>query len=238
MLEARAAGDAVPEPVALPPPSRKPRRKRERTPRLPPCFSTAGARERIARTDALSICIGHIGGSLRGGTETSCGFRRRRGATRSSPQARLHWPPCIRRDIRADLLRPIDYAPITARGQRPPYLSLGRLPSRTSRNSFGPFRSRRLRRCRSSSGADGSIKRSISWAAISDAFAAFLVRTPFREALGAWSVTRIDLHSSQTMPAVSWSFFSFAFITSRTIGRTFSHVSHHAREKRSSKSMI
>ena len=28
MLEARAAGDAVPEPVALPPPSRKPRRKR------------------------------------------------------------------------------------------------------------------------------------------------------------------------------------------------------------------
>ena len=64
------------------------------------------------------------------------------------------------------------------------YLSLRRLPSRTSRNSFGPFRSRRLRRCRSSSGADGSIRRSISSAAISDAFAAFLVRTPVREHWG------------------------------------------------------
>ena len=58
---------------------------------FPPASRRPG-RERIARTDALSICIGHIGGSLRGGTETSCGFRRRRGATRSSPQARLHWP--------------------------------------------------------------------------------------------------------------------------------------------------
>src|SRR6476620_1901565 len=78
--------------------------------------------------------------------------------------------------------------------QRPLYLSLGRLP-RTSRNSFGPFRSRRLRRCRSSSGADGSIRRSISWAAISDACAAFLVRTPARGTLGACSVKGTDFHS-------------------------------------------
>src|SRR6476469_2669914 len=145
-------------------------------------------------------------------------------------------PPAfrIRRDIGAVLLRPIAHSPflpVTAPRQRPLYLSLGRLPPRTSRNSFGPFRSRRLRRCRSSSGADGSIKRSISWAAISDAFAAFLVRTPVRGAMGACSVTRIDLHSSQTMSAASWSFFSFAFVTSRTIGRTDSHVSHHARGK-------
>ena len=48
--------------------------------------------------------------------------------------------------------------------------------------------SRRLRRCRSSSGADGSIRRSISWAAISDAFAAFLVRTTGRGS--AWGVQR------------------------------------------------
>src|SRR5215510_7807643 len=34
---------------------------------------------------------------------------------------------------------------------------------RTSRNSLGPLRSRRLRRCRSSSVADGSLRRSISW---------------------------------------------------------------------------
>src|SRR5215472_17017529 len=37
---------------------------------------------------------------------------------------------------------------------------------RTSRNSLGPLRSRRLRRCRSSSVADGSLRRSISWPAI------------------------------------------------------------------------
>src|SRR6516164_693949 len=53
----------------------------------------------------------------------------------------------------------------------PLYLNLGRL-LRTSRNSLGPLRSRRLRSWRSSSVADGSLIRSSSWAAISDAFAA------------------------------------------------------------------
>ena len=56
---------------------------------------------------------------------------------------------------------------------------LGRL-LRTSRNSLGPLRSRRLRRCRSSSVADGSLRRSISWPAIARAFATLSVRTPAR----------------------------------------------------------
>src|SRR4051812_36599119 len=51
---------------------------------------------------------------------------------------------------------------------------------RISRNSFGPLISLRLRSCRSSSVADGSPRRSISWPAISDAFAALLVRAPVR----------------------------------------------------------
>src|SRR6516165_2852516 len=57
------------------------------------------------------------------------------------------------------------------------YLNLGRL-LRTSRNSLGPLRSRRLRRRRSSSVANGSLRRSISWPAIARAFAALSVRTP------------------------------------------------------------
>src|SRR5439155_19690008 len=44
----------------------------------------------------------------------------------------------------------------------------GRSP-RTSRNSFGPLRRRRFRVLRSSSGVDGSISLSISWAANSSA---------------------------------------------------------------------
>ncbi len=51
---------------------------------------------------------------------------------------------------------------------------------RIFRNSFGPLRSLRLRSCRSSSIADGSPRRSISWPANSDAFAALLVRAPVR----------------------------------------------------------
>src|SRR5215813_6415137 len=82
-------------------------------------------------------------------------------------------------------------------------LNLGRL-LRTSRNSLGPLRSRRLRRCRSSSVADGSLRRSISWPAIVRAFAAPSVRTAARWALGPCSVAMIDLHSSQTMSAASW----------------------------------
>jgi hypothetical protein len=74
-----------------------------------------------------------------------------------------------------------------------------RLP-RTSRNSFGPLRSLRFRRCRSSSVADGSLRRSISWPAISSALAAFLVRPLAEGALCACSVAMIDLHSPQTMP--------------------------------------
>jgi len=50
-----------------------------------------------------------------------------------------------------------------------------------------------LRRCRSSSVADGSLKRSISWLAISRAFAALLLRTPGRWALGPCSVAMIDV---------------------------------------------
>jgi hypothetical protein len=52
-----------------------------------------------------------------------------------------------------------------------------RFLSRISRNSFGPLRSLRLRACRSSSGADGSIRRSNAWPAISRAFAGRLERT-------------------------------------------------------------
>src|SRR5215813_1066166 len=81
---------------------------------------------------------------------------------------------------------------------------------RTSRNSLGPLRSRRLRRCRSSSVADGSLRRSISWPAIARAFSALPVRTPARWALGPCSVAMTDLHSLQTMSAASWSFLSFA----------------------------
>jgi hypothetical protein len=50
MLAARAAGegakviDAVPEPVALPAPSRKPRRKRGAEAKASPCFPTSRAR--------------------------------------------------------------------------------------------------------------------------------------------------------------------------------------------------
>jgi hypothetical protein len=80
------------------------------------------------------------------------------------------------------------------------YLNLGRL-LRTSRNSLGPLRSLRLRRCRSSSVADGSLRRSISWPAIARAFSILSVRTPARWALGPCSVAMIDLHSSQMMSA-------------------------------------
>ena len=65
-------------------------------------------------------------------------------------------------------------------------------------------------------------------------FHAFLVRTPVREALGAWSVTRSDLHSSQTMPSRIVVVLLVRLHHVETIGRTFSHVSHHARGKRSS----
>ena len=71
-------------------------------------------------------------------------------------------------------------------------LSLARL-SRISRNSFGPLRSLRLRRCRSSSGADGSIKRSTAWPAISRAFAARLGRPLAFCVPGVRSVAMIDL---------------------------------------------
>src|SRR5215468_7717191 len=112
---------------------------------------------------------------------------------------------------------------------------------RTSRNSLGPLRSRRLRRCRSSSVADGSLRRSISWPAIARAFSALPVRTPARWALGPCSVAMTDLHSLQTMSAASWSFLSFlsfAFITSNIIGCVFLQVGHQTRENRASTSMF
>src|SRR5262249_42766956 len=79
---------------------------------------------------------------------------------------------------------------------------------RTPGTSLGPLRSRRLRRCRSSSVADGSLRRSISWPAIARAFASLPVRTPVRWVLGPCSVAMIDLHSLQTMSAASCSFLS------------------------------
>jgi hypothetical protein len=117
------------------------------------------------------------------------------------------------------------------------YLNLGRLP-RTSRNSLGPLRSLRLRRCRSSSVADGSLRRSISWLAISRALTALLVRTPGRWALGPCSVAMIDLHSSQMMSAASWLFLSFAFTTSNIIGCVLLQLGHQTRENRTSTSMF
>src|SRR5262249_51165047 len=87
----------------------------------------------------------------------------------------------------------------------------------TSGTSLGPLRSRRLRRCRSSSVADGSLRRSISRPAIARAFSALPVRTPARWALGPCSVAMTDLHSLQTMSAGSWSFLLFVFINSNTI---------------------
>jgi hypothetical protein len=55
---------------------------------LPPASRRPG-RERIARTDALSICIGHIGGSLRGGTGTPMGTRYTRGSDSGRPAVAL-----------------------------------------------------------------------------------------------------------------------------------------------------
>src|SRR5262245_17134180 len=109
---------------------------------------------------------------------------------------------------------------------------------RTSRNSLGPLSSRRLRRCRSSSVADGSLRLSISWPAIARAFSALPVRTPARWALGPCSVATTDLHSLQTMSAASWSFLSFAFITSNIIGCVLLQVGHQTRENRASTSMF
>src|SRR5262249_56614404 len=120
---------------------------------------------------------------------------------------------------------------------RPLYLDLGRLP-RTSRNSLGPLRSLRLRRCRSSLVADGSLRRSISRPGIARAFAALSVGTPARWALGPCSVAMIDLHSLQTMSAASWSFLSFAFLTSNIIGCLLLHLWHHTRENCASTSMF
>src|SRR5262249_51956122 len=134
-----------------------------------------------------------------------------------------------RRRVRVLHLEPVGRAPL--------YLDLGRLPRR-SRNSLGPLRSLRLRRCRSSSVADGSLRRSICRPAIARAFVALSVRTPARRALGPCSVAIIDLHSSQTMSAASWSFLSFAFITSNMIGCVLLQVGHQTRGNRASTSMF
>ena len=117
------------------------------------------------------------------------------------------------------------------------YLNLGRL-LRASRNSLGPLRSLRLRRCRSSSVADGSLRRSISWPAIARDFSILSVRTPARWALGPCSVAMIDLHSSQMMSAASWLFLSFAFIASNTIGCVLLQVGHQTRGNRASRSIF
>src|SRR5262249_1558423 len=98
--------------------------------------------------------------------------------------------------------------------------------------------SRRLRRCRSSSVADGSLRRSISWPAIARAFAALSVRTSARRALGPCRVAMIDLHSSQTMSAASWSFLPFAFITSNIIGCVLLQAGPQARGNRARSSMF
>src|SRR5262249_33890568 len=108
---------------------------------------------------------------------------------------------------------------------------------RTSRNSLGPLRSRRLRSCRSSSVADGSLRRSISWPAIARAFLALSVRTPARRALGPCSVAMTDLHSLQTMSAESCSYLSFPVITPNMIGCVLLQVGHQTRENRASPPM-
>ena len=58
-----------------------------------------------------------------------------------------------------------------------------------SLNSFGPLISLRLRRWRSSLVADGSLIRSISWAAISDAFAALFGADSLRRVVSSPSST-------------------------------------------------
>src|SRR5262249_26762286 len=135
-------------------------------------------------------------------------------------------------DVRAIIFRPVDHDPVLARHLRPLLPPL----LRTSRNSSGPLRSRRLRRCRSSSVADGSLRRSISWPAIVRAFSA--LRTPARWALGPCNVAMTDLHSLKTMSAASWSFLSFAFITSNIIGCVLLQVGHQTRENRASTPMF
>src|SRR5262249_60615460 len=99
---------------------------------------------------------------------------------------------------------------------------------------LGPSPRRLLRVCRSPWVADGSLRRSISWPAIARAFLALSVRTPARRALGPCSVAMTDLHSLQTMSAASWSFLSFAFITSNIIGCVLLQVGHQTRENRAS----
>src|SRR5262249_35056635 len=85
--------------------------------------------------------------------------------------------------------------------------------------------------------ADGSLRRSISWPAIARAFSALPV-PPARWALGPCSVAMTDLHSLQTMSAASWTFLSFAFITSNIIGCVLLQVGHQTRENRASTSMF
>ena len=86
--------------------------------------------------------------------------------------------------------------------------------------------------------ADGSLRRSISRPALARAFAALSVGTPARWALGPCSVAMIDLHSSQTMSAASWSFLSFAFLTSNIIGGILLQVGHQTRGNRAIMSMF
>src|SRR5262245_10655104 len=108
---------------------------------------------------------------------------------------------------------------------------------RTSRNSLGPLRSRRLRRCRSSSVADGSdgLFPGPPLPALSGPCRC--ARQP-RWALGPCSVAMTDLHALQTMSAASWSLLSFAFITSNIIGCVLLQVGHQTRENRASTSMF
>ena len=70
------------------------------------------------------------------------------------------------------------------------------------------------------------------------AFAALSVRTPARWALGPCNVAMTDLHSLQTMSAASWSFLSFAFITSNIIGCVLLQVGHPTRGNRASTSVF
>src|SRR6516164_5572194 len=55
---------------------------------------------------------------------------------------------------------------------------------------------------------------------------------PCRWALDPCSVAMTDLHSLQTMSAASWSFLSFAFITSNIIGCVLLQVGHQTRGNR------
>jgi hypothetical protein len=105
--------------------------------------------------------------------------------------------------------------------------------SRISRNSFGPLRSLRLRVWRSSSLADGSIRRSNAWPAISRAFAAHLGRAL------AWCAGGVQCGYDR-LAVIAYDIGGVVVVlapagsTSKIIFCVFSQVGHQAEGKRCS----